>query len=366
MTILWPGFLALLAVPVVLLAAYAWRLRRRRPLALRYSSLSLVRAAVPRSTRLRRHMPVALLALALAGLVLAMSRPAVVVSVPASRTTILLSIDVSGSMCSTDIPPTRLVAAEQAAAAFIRRQAGRSRIGIVAFGGFAELVQAPTTDEELLLDAIHSLTTGRRTAIGSGLLASIDAIASIDSSVAPSDLGSGTGPTATPVPAGAFAPDIVVLLTDGVSNTGPEPADVAQQAAARGIRVYTIGFGTADGAPFSAVCAPQFVGREPFQGGQGGQGGGPFGGGGGGFGGGGTGGFRRGIDEATLQHVADLTGGRYYAAESADQLQAVFDNLPTSLITKHEVTEISVVFVAIAAACSAAAILLGQAWRPLP
>jgi Ca-activated chloride channel family protein len=165
------------------------------------------------------------------------------------------------------------------------------------------------------------------------------------------------------VPQGVYAPAIVVLLTDGVSNTGPLPVDAAGQAAARGVRVYTIGFGTANGGAFAQACALQFIGREPGAG----QGGG-LGGGFGGFGGGpgGQGGFRRGIDEATLKQVAAVTGGKYYPAESAQQLEAVFDSLPTSLITRHEVVELSVGFLGLGALLAGAALLLGRTWRPLP
>jgi Ca-activated chloride channel homolog len=147
----------------------------------------------------------------------------------------------------------------------------------------------------------------------------------------------------------------VVLLTDGVSNTGPTPLSAAAQAAARGVRVYTVGFGTAQGGALAPGCGPQF-GREPFDGG----------GGFGGFGGGNAGGFRRGIDEATLEQVAALTGGKYYPAESADQLQSVFDNLPLSLVTKHEVVELSVGFVALGLLLTTASLFLGRLWRPLP
>lgn len=355
MDFLWPGLLLLLGLLPVLVAAYAWSLRRRRPSGVRYSSLVLVREALPGSSRLRRHLPFALFVLAVGALVVAQARPVLIVSVPANQTSIILAIDVSGSMCSADIPPSRLQAAEAAAASFIQRQGSTTQIGIVAFSGFAEVVQPPTTDSEILLDALRSLATGRRTAIGSGILASIDAIAEIDPLVAPSQIDSRPGVPPTPVPKGAYAPDIIVLLTDGVSNAGPLPLDAAQQAADRGVRVYTIGFGTPTGGAFDPTCAPQFLGREP----QGGFGGGPPGG----FGGGG---FRRGIDDATLKQVADLTGGTYNPAESAGELESVFASLPTSLITKHEVTEIGFGFVALGALLAALAILLGRAWRPLP
>ena len=354
MSFLWPGLLVLLGVLPILVGIYVWSLRRRRPMGARYSSLSLVRDASPGSSRLRRHLPFVLFTLAVGALVVALGRPVAIVTVPTNQTTIILTIDVSRSMCSADIPPSRLLAAEAAAAAFVQRQGSMTQIGIVAFSGFAELVQPPTSDEEVLLDALQSLTTGRRTAIGSGILEALDAIAEVDQSVAPATIDGRPGVEPTPVPKGAYAPDIVVLLTDGVANTGPLPIDAAQQAADRGVRVYTIGFGTADGGSFDPACGPQFVGREP----QLGQPGGGLGQG--------PGGFRRGIDEDTLKQVAELTGGTYYPAESADQLQRVFDDLPTSLIVRHEAVEIGVAFVALGAVLAALALLLGRAWRPLP
>ena len=365
MDFLWSDLLALLLVPPVLIAVYVWSLRRRRPSGVRYSSLALIREAVPGSSRLRRHLPFAIFIASLGAVVVAMARPVAIVAVPTNQTTIILTIDVSGSMCSSDIPPSRLEAAEAAAASFIQSQAAGTRIGIVAFSGFAELVQSPTNDKTALLNALQSLATGRRTAIGEGILASIDAISEIDSSVAKSQTDTSPGTAPVPVPKGDYAPDIVVLLTDGASNTGTAPLDAAQQAADRGVRVYTIGFGTANGGSLSPTCAPQFIGREPGAGGGGGGGG--FGGGGGGFGGGGgVGNFPRGIDEATLKQIADMTGGTYYPAESASQLDSVFAKLPTNLIVKHEATEVSVVFVGLGALLAALAVLLGKAWRPLP
>ena len=367
MDLLWPGFLALLGLIPVIVAIYIWMLRRRRRFAVRYSSLALVREALPDRSRWRRHLPFALFIAALASLVIALGRPVSIVSVPTDQTTIILSIDVSRSMCSTDVQPSRIEAAEAAALSFIQRQGARTQIGIVAFSGFAEIIQPPTTDPEALQSAIESLATGSRTAIGSGLLKGLDAIAEIDPNVAPSVTDTSSGIEPTPVPKGAYAPDIIVLLTDGVSNTGPAPLDAAQQAVDRGVRVYTIGFGTANGSNFPN-CNQQFIGNEPFGGGQFGGGGQPGRGGrqfgGGQFGGGG--GFRRGIDEATLKQIADMTGGAYYPASSAGELQNVFQNLPTYLITKHETAEISVVFTAIGALLAALAIALSLLWHPLP
>jgi Ca-activated chloride channel family protein len=361
MDLLSPIWLVLLALLPILVGIRVWIQRRHRP-AVRYSSLSLIRDAAPRSSRIRRHLPFALFVLALASLAIAMARPAAIVAVPAGQTTVILAIDVSRSMCATDIPPNRLEAAEAAAASFIEDQGSTTRIGIVAFAGFAEIVQAPTTDREVLLDVVASLATGRRTAIGSAILESIDAIAEIDAAVAPSqDEDNPPGPPPAPVARGAYAAAIVVLLTDGASNAGPEPVEAAQQAADRGLRVYTIGFGTADPGVRNPRCGPQFIGGEP------GDSFDPFAGGfGGGPGGGAGSGFRREIDEETLIAVADATDAEYYPAESADELKSVLRNLPTNTITRHEVTELSVVFAALGALLATAAIFLGQAWRPLP
>ncbi|HEX5501261.1 MAG TPA: VWA domain-containing protein [Thermomicrobiales bacterium] len=356
MDLLWPGFLLLLLAIPASIAGYIWVLRRRRRFAVRFSSLALVREAAPRA-HWRRHLPFALFLAGLASLVLALVRPVAIVSVPTNQTTIILTIDVSRSMCSTDVVPNRLAAAESAALSFIQRQPTGTRIGIVAFSGFAEVIQAPTTDSELLQDAIRSLLAGNRTAIGSGILTSIDAVAQSDPRVAPSITATSPGIPPTPVPQGDYAPDIIVLLTDGSSNTGPAPLDAAQQAADRGLRVYTIGFGTPNGSELANCGARQ--GSEPF-------GGPPFGrGGGGGVQFGGSGRFRRGIDEDTLRQVAAKTGGQYYSAESAGQLQQVFDKLPTDLIVRHETTELSVAFAALGALLAATALVLSLLWHPL-
>jgi Ca-activated chloride channel family protein len=273
---------------------------------------------------------------------------------------VVLAMDVSRSMCATDIPPNRLVAAEKAAASFVQRQNDATQIGVVAFAGFAQIIQPPTNDEEVLLDVIESLATGRRTAIGSAILESIDALAEIDPSI-PKSLDPDDPPAAAPsaVAKGAYAPAIIVLLTDGASNVGPDPLEAAQQAVDRGLRVYTIGFGTEDPGGRPPSCG---IGSEPGDNGRFDPSFGNFGGGFGGTGGG----FRRAIDEETLRAVADATGGEYYPAESAEQLNKVFEQLPTDVITSHKVVEISVAFTGVATVLIALAILLGQRWRPLP
>ncbi len=359
MDFLWPGFLYLLGLIPVLIGLYIWMLRRRR-FAVRYSSLALVRAALPDQSRWRRHLPFALFLLALAGLTVAVSRPMLVVSVPTNQTTIVLAIDVSGSMRSRDIQPSRLQAAEEAAFSFVQHQKSTTQIGLVAFSTFAEIVQPPTTDQGALQIALDSLTVGRRTAIGNGILASIDAISMVDKNGPASVTDTQPGVEPAPPPKGDYVPDIIVLLTDGDSNTGPTPVDAAQQAVDRGVRIYTIGFGTINGpgpgqGPFDNFPGGGF-------GGGGGCGGGGFGGGG--FGGGG--GFRLGLDETTLKQVASMTGGTYHLASSASELESVFNSLPTYLIVQHKLMETSVGFAMFGAALAALALVLSMAWHPLP
>jgi Ca-activated chloride channel family protein len=166
MDVLWPGFLFLLIIIPLLIAAYIWMLRRRRRFTVRYSSLSLVRAAQPRFSRWRRHLPFALFLLGLTSLVVALARPVAIVSVPTGQTTIILAIDVSRSMCATDIEPNRLEAAKAAALSFIESQKSSTQISIVAFAGFAEVTQPPTNDQDALQAAVVSLSSGRCTAIG--------------------------------------------------------------------------------------------------------------------------------------------------------------------------------------------------------
>ena len=214
MTWLWPSFLYMLILIPVLIVAYILILRRRRRFAVRYSSLTLVRDALPRRSWLRQHLPFIFFLVALTGLILASARPVNIISVPAGKATIILTIDVSRSMCSTDIQPTRIQAAENAALSFIQRQSSNTQIGVVAFSSFAELIQPPTSDRNLLGAAVKSLMVGRRTAIGSGILAALDAISSVDKNVAPSITDLNPGIELAPVFKGAYVPDIIVLLTD--------------------------------------------------------------------------------------------------------------------------------------------------------
>jgi len=354
MDLMWPGFLSLVLIIPLLVAGYIWLLRRRRRYAVRFSSLTLIRSALPRQSKLRRHIPFALFLLALTSLIVAAARPVAVTTVPSDQTTILLVMDVSGSMRFTDIAPSRLGAAEDAAISFVKRQKASMQIGLVAFSGYAELIQEPTSDQLALQSAIESLTTGRRTAIGSGILKALEAISEIDQNVAPIVSESSAEDLASPVPRGAYVPEIIVLLTDGVSNAGPAPLDAAQQAATRGVRVYTIGFGTENGPsgnPFGSnqidggLNGQQSGGNNFFQNNRG---------------------FRRGIDETTMKEIAELTGGEYYPASSADELHKVFNSLPTYLIAKHETTEIGFAFAGLGALIAVIAAMLTFRWNPLP
>ena len=354
MNMLWPASLFLLILIPLIVAGYAWQWNRRKRFTIRYSSLSLVREAIPRQSWMRKHLPFALFLLALTGLIFALARPQAMVTVPSNNATIILAIDVSRSMCSTDIAPNRLEAAKDAAQAFVQTHQEGRKIGLVVFAGFAELVMPPTTDEAALVSAIENITTARRTAIGSGILRSLDAIAEMDDRVAPSDLNEFGTATPPADPPRDYAPHIIVLLTDGRSNAGPFPLTAAEQAVARGIRVYTIGYGTINNSS-PMDCGDQFE----FQGGYGS----PFEQFGGGGGGGGN--FRREIDEETLKQIAEMTGGDYYAAASAGELQDVFDKIPAFLSSTRELTEVSAFFAVIAACLAVISLALAFLWHPL-
>jgi Ca-activated chloride channel family protein len=316
MTFTWPwALLSLLIIPIV--AGVVWLLRRRRRRAtVQVTSIALVRAALPPRTRWTRLIPTLLLLLGFATLSVGAARPQATVPVPSNSTTIMLAMDVSGSMCSTDVEPNRLTVAQKAAVSFIESLDGETKIGLVAFAGVAGLQVPPTTDKDALIEAINNFTTARGTAIGSAILTSIDGIAAINRTVAPS------GVDAESAQRSGYAADVIVVLTDGANNQGVEPAAAAESAAVRGLRVFTIGFGTT--TPSRMACTGRQAG--------GWAGGGP----GRGFGGGG-GRNPRVIDEDTLKAVAEITGGQYYKAESADQLQEALGELPSqvTMVKKH-------------------------------
>jgi Ca-activated chloride channel family protein len=346
---MWPVALLLVLVVPAVLGSYLWKLHRRRQQAVRYSSVALLRSEIPKGSRWRRRVPIALLLASLGVLALASSRPHVVRNVPVGRRSIILAIDVSRSMCSSDVPPNRLSVAQAAARRFVEDQADGTRIGIVVFAGFAQLVVSPTTEREPLLAAIDGLTVGLPTAIGAAMLKSLDAIAEVNPKVAPV----GDAPIGDVGTAGAngFVPDIVVLLTDGANTRGIGPLDAVPYAIERGVRVFTIGFGTSQ--PAALTCSREQLGGASL-------GDGAF------RGSGGRGRSSLVADEATLKAVAHETGGFYYRAEDADQLQRVLSDLPNDVEIQKEELEISAIFAAAGALLAASAIVASIRWSPYP
>jgi Ca-activated chloride channel family protein len=311
----WPWMLWFLLLIPVLAALYILAQRRRQQYALRYASLSLVKEALGRGPGWRRHLPPAVFLTSLAVMVFALARPFTVVTLPSQQGTVILTMDVSGSMRADDLEPTRLDAAKAAALAFVQKQPAGVRIGVVSFSDDAFLVQAPTNDKGAIIAAISRLTPRRGTAIGSALLTSVEAIeeeADIEggepiTSTLPT-------PTPTPMPQGVYQPAIVVLLTDGESNRGPRPLDVVDQVAMRGIRVYTIGVGSIEGTVLRAF------GRS----------------------------MRVRLDEDTLQAVATATGGTYYNASTEQDLQRIYENLSTRLVFTKQESEVTAGFTRVA------------------
>jgi Ca-activated chloride channel family protein len=312
------------------------------------SSITLIRAALPRRSPWRRRIPLWLFAAGLVVLAVGAARPQASVVVPSDSSAMLLAMDVSGSMCSTDVAPNRLTAAENAARDFVRAQPPGARIGLVVFTGIAALRVEPTTDKDALLAAIGSLRTSRGTAIGLGILTAIDAIAEINPNVAPTGVDV---PAGSPGSDGGYEPDTIVVLTDGANTQGVDPVTAARQAAARHLRVYTIGFGTTQPAPF--VCtADQIGGDSAFGGNRPGQSRG-FGGGRG----------NQGIDESTLTQVASVTGGKYFQAKDAKALTDVLMNLPSSIVLQHRHLEITVWFALTGAVLVLVAVGLSHWWN---
>jgi len=316
----------LLLVPV-LIAAYIIAQRRRQKYALRYASLSLVKEALGRGPGLRRHIPPIVFLLGLTVMIVALARPSAVVMLPAQQGTVILTFDVSGSMAAQDMQPNRLEAAKIAARAFVEKQPTDVRIGVVAFSDNAAVVQAPTTDRAALLGAINRLQPQRGTAIGRGILTSLDAIfetpqPQLQPQPPPDRFGYGYDtrggrfapptptPAYTPVPRGEYAPAIVVLLSDGESNVGPPPLEIINQVEDRGVRVFTVGVGS----PAGIVLNVQ--GRN----------------------------IRVRLDEATLKSIAERTDARYFSAGTEEDLKSVYENLSTRLVFKTERTELTAGF----------------------
>jgi Ca-activated chloride channel family protein len=342
MSFLWPDMLWLLTAVPALVAAYLFLLGRKKKTALRYANLNLVKEAMAAGVRFRRHIPPLLLLLALTLLILAVARPSAVVTLPTHQRTVILAMDTSGSMRATDVEPSRMAAAQAAAKSFVSDQPRGTRIGVVTFAGTAAVAQAPTDNREEIVAAIDRFQLQRATAIGSGILMSLKAIfpdaefdlrswnprrdsqlgAPLDQAAKPEK------PAFKPVPAGSYTSAVIILLSDGQSNVGPDPIEASRMAAERGVRVYTVGFGTTEGEVI------RFEGWS----------------------------MRVRLDEQALKTIAELTQGEYYYAGSAADLKKVYETLSSRLVFVTRETEITAIFSAAAALLALIAGLLSVWW----
>jgi Ca-activated chloride channel homolog len=318
--------LGLLLVPIAV-GLYLLVQRRRARYAVRFTNVDLLSNLVPRRPAWRRHVPPVLYLAAIAALVIGLARPSMVVAVPREEATVMLAIDVSRSMRATDVSPTRLEAARQAAADFVDRLPEAFRVGLVAFSTEARLVVAPTTDRAEIHDALDALRADGGTALGDAIALSLEA----SGATAPADPGTSPepsaepSPSADPEPSASTAPEAAdeapivatVLLSDGANSTGElEPIPAAEQAAAAGVPVYTIALGTADGV----VDVPNQLGQLvplPVP-----------------------------PDPETLATVAELTGGRFFEAPTAEDLAAIYENLGSRVGWTEEEQEVTQLFAA--------------------
>jgi Ca-activated chloride channel family protein len=327
MSFLWPAMLGSLAAIPLLAALYLRSVQRRRRLAERFGGLGTAQPAGTRRLGWRRHLPVALFLAGLLLLFVALARPQMAVSLPRAEGLVILAFDVSGSMAADDLQPTRIEAAKTAAQGFVERQPPGVAIGVVAFSDSGLAVQVPTHDRDDLLAAIHRLTPGRGTSLGSGILAALSAIAVAENPEPPpqyySNRTPAPSPSPTPVPAGTHTSAVIVLLSDGENTVSPEPLAAAQAAADRGVRIYTVGVGSEAGS---------LLHIEGFT-------------------------VHSRLDPATLQAVAELTGGAYYGAATEAELQAIYANLDPRWVVKPEMMEIT----ALLAGASLVILLIGGA-----
>lgn len=344
MKFLWPEMLWLMLAVPVLVALYVWMLRRRKKAALRYASLSLVKEAMGSGQRVRRHVPPALFLLALILLAVAIARPTAVITLPSQHELVVLAMDISRSMLAEDVKPNRIAAAQAAARSFIADQPSSTRIAIVAFAGSANVVQSPTHNREDLLAAIERFQLQRATAIGSAIVVSLATIfpdAGIDiaslnarrsgSSASLDQLSNGTPgakPAFKPVPPGSYANAVIILLTDGQTTTGADPIEAARMAAERGVRIFTVGIGTADG---------EILRTEGWS-------------------------MRVRLDEESLKTIANVTRGEYYYAGNALDLKKVYEKLNSKLVFEKRETEITSIFSAAAALLTVLAGMLSLLW----
>lgn len=342
------GLWALWLAPVVL-GLYLLLLHRRRRQVLVFSSLALVREAQGPASRWRRHVPPALLWLALVLALLGLARPAARVTLPADYMTLVLAIDVSRSMLADDVEPNRIEAAQKAVREFLQELPANVRVGIVTFAGTAQVVQQVSDRREDWLAAIDRFQLQRGTATGSGLLLALstlrpDAGITLESvlygetSFDPGHARTGRSldqrghepaiqPT-PPVPPGSYTGGAIVLLSDGRRTIGPDPVDAAQAAARLGVRVYTVGFGTPNG---------RIPGYEGYS-------------------------FFARVDEEALQAVAQVTEAEYFKASSAQELKGIYQKLSSQFTLERRDTEISALFAAAALLLTLLALLLSWKW----
>jgi len=352
MTFLWPELLWLLLALPALVLLYLWLLKRRRATAIAYPSLNLVRAAMGSANRWRRHAPPTLLLLALTALLIAAARPLALITLPSRQQTIILAMDVSGSMRARDVEPDRISAAQTAAKTFIAELPRHVRVGIVAFAGSAQLAQQPTQNRDDLTAAIDAFQLQRGTATGNGIMVALAALfpdAGIDVAalaVPPSRGMQGGMPRGqslddvtrrrnddtvrnfTPAAPGSYNSAAIIMLTDGQRTTGVDPLEAAQWAADRGVRVYTVGIGTAAG---------EIIGFEGWS-------------------------MRVRLDEDTLKAVALRTAGEYFYAGTAEDLKQVYQNLSARVTTEKKETEITALLALAAAMLMLAAAGLSLWW----
>jgi Ca-activated chloride channel homolog len=339
MSFIWPELLwFLLALPLLALA-YFLVLRRKKKLALRYASLGLVREAMSMGSRIKRHVPPLLFFAALAAMLLAIARPQATITLPTQHETVILAMDISGSMRATDVEPNRLVAAQNAAKQFVTEQPENVRIGVVAFAGTATVAQAPTRNREDVIAAIDRFQLQRATAIGSGIIVSLAAIfpdQGIDVGTLTygaemprrGDKAAVPPPAPKPVPPGSYASAVIILLTDGQRTTGPDSIMAAKMAAERGVRVYTVGVGTPEG---------KIIGFEGWS-------------------------MRVRLDEETLKEIAKITNAEYFYAGNAVDLNKVYQALNAKLVLERKKTEITALFAALAALLAVVSAALSLAW----
>ncbi len=327
MKFLWPEalWLAVIAAPL-LVALYLWLLHRRKKNTVRFASVSLVKQALGKGPGWRRHVPPAVLLTALLVLLVAVSRPTAVIRLPSQQETIILAMDVSGSMRATDIKPSRIVASQEAAKTFVGELPNSVRVGVVSFAGTAAVVQAPTLSREDVLAAIDRFQLQRATAIGSGIVLSLatlfpDAGFDLSNITGAKPMPPGFGdkkedkPKFTPVEPGSYASAAIILLTDGQRTTGPDTLEMAKLAADRGVRIYTVGMGTKEG---------EVIGFEGWS-------------------------MRVRLDEETLKQVALLTRGEYFFAGTAEDLKKVYQGLSSKLVVEKRDTEVTALFAALGA-----------------